>query len=268
VSTSDPEAPLGRDKEKVFCPLYTSQLVVEPNSLVILAFEVFAQATDAGTLAPMLDRTAAVIGWQLDTMTADAAYATILYLLECERRGVELFAPVQENNFTAKKREQRATDAIDRQEFTWQPDEQTYTCPQGHRLDYKGKERKRRRGEQTIIEHRYHCSPDHCCQCPLAGRCVRDPARGRTIKRLENQELLDAHRAKMATPEAQAQRKRRGEVIERAFADAKEHRNSRKLHGHGIHRARAEVGLAVLAQTALTIHRLRSTRAKPDENSS
>jgi transposase len=268
VSTSDPEAPLGRDKEKVFCPLYTTQLIVEPDSLVVLAFEVFAQATDTGTLAPMLDQTASVIGRQLDSMTADAAYATLLDLQECQQRGVELFAPVQENNFTAKKRAERASDVIDRQQFTYLPDEQTYVCPQGHRLKYKGKERKHRRGDQTVIEHRYQCSPDHCRGCPLAGRCVRDPAKGRIVKRLENQELLDAHRAKMATPEAQAHSKRRGQVIERTFADAKQHRGLRKLHGRGLHRARAEIGLLILAQTAQAIHRLRQIRAKADENSS
>jgi hypothetical protein len=97
---------------------------------------------------------------------------------------------------------------------------------------------------------------------------VRNPTKGRIIKRLENQELLDAHRLKMATPEAQAHCKRRGEVVERAFADAKQHRALRKHHGRGIHRARAEIGLVILAQTAQTIHRLRETRAKAYENSS
>jgi transposase len=268
ISTSDPEAPMGRDKEKVFCPLYTSQVIVEPNSLVVLAFDVFAQATDTGTLAPMLDRTASVIGRQLDSVTADAAYATLLDLQECERRGVELFAPVQENSFTAKKRAERGKEGIDRQQFTWLPDEQTYACPQGHRLNYKGKERKRRHGDQFVVEYRYQCSGDHCSGCPLAGRCVRNPMKGRIVKRLENQELLDAHRAKMATPEAQLHSKRRGEVVERAFADGKQHRGLRKHHGRGMHRVRAEVGLVILAQTAQTIHRLRTARAKADENSS
>ena len=268
VSTSDPEAPMGRDKEKVFCPLYTTQVIVEPNSLVVLSFDVFAQATDSGTLAPMLDQTAFVIGRHLNSVTADAAYATLLDLQECQQRGVELFAPVQENKFTAKKLAERTRDGIDRQQFTWLPDEQTYACPQGHRLKYKGKERKHRRGDDSVIEHRYQCSPEHCRGCPLAERCVRNPAKGRVVKRLENQELLDAHRAKMATPEAQAQSKRRGEVVERAFADAKQHRGLRKLHGRGIDRARAEVGLIILAQTMQTIHRLRETRAKADEDSS
>jgi transposase len=266
ISTSDPEAPLGRDKEKVYCPLYTPQFLVEPNSRIPLVFEVFAQATDAGTLPPLLDAAAGVIGHQLEAVDADAAYATLLDIQECQKRGVELFAPVQENGLTEKKRAQRAVERIDRDAFTWLPDKQTYACPQGHQLDYLGKESKRRRGDQKVIEHRYHCSEEHCRNCPLRDRCVRDPNRGRTVKRLEGQELIDAHRAKMKTAEGQAHRSRRGQIIERHFGDAKEHRKLRRLHGRGLSRARAEIGLVVVAQTALAIKKLREARATARHN--
>jgi transposase len=266
VSTSDPEAPVGRDKEKVLCPLSTAQFLVEPNSTLILSFEVFARTTDAGTLPPMLDKTKHVIGGHLRAISADAAYGTLLDLQECARRGVELFAPVQENNLTHKKPSKREEQRRVRERFVWLPEEKTYQCPQGHRLTYKGKESKRRRDDQSVIEHRYHCPPEYCRRCPVSAGCVRNPEKGRTIKRLDGQELLDAHRAKMETEEAQARRKRRGELIERPFADAKEHRNMRKLHGRGLNRARAEIGLAVLAQTILTLRRLRETRANLGED--
>jgi len=266
VSPSDPEAPLGRDKEKVYCPLYTPQVLVEPDSRVPLVFEVFAQATDAGTLTPMLDAAARVIGHPLKAVAADAAYATLLDLRDCRERGIELFAPVQENDFTATKRARQARDRIERDAFTWLPDEQTYVCPQGHRLDYRGKEAKWRRGDQKVIEYRYRCSPEHCGNCPLRTRCVRNPNRGRIVKRLEGQELLDAHRAKMKTAEGEAHRRRRGQIIERHFGDAKEHRNLRRLHGRGLRRARAEIGLVVVAQTALAIKKLREARATTQHN--
>jgi len=261
ISISDPEAPLGRDKEKVFCPLYTPQVLVEPVSRIPLAFEVFAQATDAGTLAPMLDLVAKVIGRMLKAVITDAGYASLLDLQECAKRGVELFAPVQENDFTAKKRARQAVEYIGREMFVWLPERQTYACPQGHLLDYRGKETKRRRGDQTVIEYRFQCSAEHCRTCPLRARCVRDPNRGRIVKRLEGQEMLDEHRAKMKTDDGEAHRKLRGQIIERHFGDAKEHRHLRRLHGRGLNRARAEIGLVVVAQTALAIKRLREIRA-------
>ena len=39
VSLSDPVAPLGRDKEKVFGPIYTAQYVVAPKSYLIMAYQ-------------------------------------------------------------------------------------------------------------------------------------------------------------------------------------------------------------------------------------
>ena len=118
------------------------------------------------------------------------------------------------------------------------------------------------------MEHRYQCSPQHCRGCPLASQCLRPGGRSRVIKLLEGQELLDALREKMKTPEGQARRKQRGAVIERSFGDAKTHRNARRLHGRGLRRARCEVGLVVLAQNAMTLHRLRKCRSNPEEQPS
>jgi transposase len=263
VSITEPEAPLGRDKEKVFCPMYTAEFVVDTASLLILSFDVFTQVTDAGTLAPMLDRTREVTGAWLIQISTDAGYTSLLDLQECQKRKVSLVAPVQENDFTEKKRAQAGPPRIGKDQFQWLPKEQTYCCPEGHRLDYKGKEKKQRRDDNTVIQHRFHCPAEHCRGCPVAERCVKDPEKGRTVKRLEGEELIEAHKEWMKTEEAKAANRRRGQVIERCFADAKQHRDLRRLHGRGLKRAKAEIGLVVLVQTALTLARLRKKAATP-----
>jgi transposase len=266
VSVTEPEAPLGRDKEKVFGPMYNAQFVVDTDSLLILSFEVFAQATDAGTLPPMLDRTREVTGVMVTQISTDAGYVSLLDLQECRARGVQLVGPVQENDFTEKKPAQGAKPRIGKDRFEWLPEEQTYRCPGGHLLDRKGQERKPRRGEQAVVQHRFHCAAEHCRACPLRQDCVRNCERGRTVKRFEGEEVLEAHKAFMSTAEAKAINRRRGSVIERCFGDAKEHRDLRRLHGRGLKRARAEVGLVVLVQTALALARLRKTAATSQEN--
>lgn len=65
VSPSDPEAALGVDKDHVFRPLYTIQTVRDVASPFIVGYDVFAQATDAGTLPPLLERTAQLTGRRL-----------------------------------------------------------------------------------------------------------------------------------------------------------------------------------------------------------
>lgn len=277
VSVTEPEAPLGRDKEKVFCPMYTAQCLVDPSSLLILSFGVFAQATDAGTLPTMLDRTREVTGVMVTQISTDSGYASLLDLQECESRGVQLVAPVQENDFTEGKRAKKAKSQegkrakqakpqFGKDKFEWLPEKETYRCPQGHLLDHKGQETKHRRDDQTVIQHRYQCAAEHCRVCPLKESCTQSPERGRTVKRLEGEELMETHKTFMKTPEAKAVRRVRGSVIERCFGDAKEHRKLRRLHGRGLKRAKAEIGAVVLAQTALTLVRLRKRTANPGEN--
>jgi transposase len=266
VSITEPEAPLGRDKEKVFGPMYTTEFVVDTASLLILSFDVFTQVTDAGTLPAMLDRTEEVTGAMLIQISTDAGYVSLLDLEECRNRKVRLVGPMGENDFTEQKRAQAGPPRIGRDQFEWLPDEGTYRCPDGHKLDYKGREQKRRRDDNTVTQHRFHCPPEHCCACPLRERCVRDPEKGRTVKRLEGEEFIEAHKEWMKTDEAKAANRLRGSVIERCFADAKKHRHLRCLHGRGLKRAKAEIGLVVLVQTALTLARLRKHDVNPCEN--
>ena len=266
VSLSEPEAPLGRDKEKVFCPLYTAQFVVEPSSLLILTYDVFAQTTDAGCLPIMLDKTESVIGHPLEIAVADGGYASLLDIQACEQRGTELIAgPIKDEEQKSEKPKKskaskKKAPKLDKSEFTFIPEEQLYRCPEGHKLELRQRARAERRGGETVVELRFQCSPKHCVGCPRQPHCVDNPHRGRLIKRLEGQELLDAHREKMKTERAKKLYRTRGQVIERAFADTKQHRQGRRFHGRGLQRAKAEVGLIVLAQNFLAILRISKKR--------
>lgn len=256
VSLTDPIAPLGRDKLKVFRPLYTIQYVVAPGSHLIMSYSCEAAVGDTGTLAPMIDLTKSIVGDRLQTMLADAAYCTILDLRDCHERNVELLAPVQANALTSKKQQAKGESQIPHQEFTWNAAERTLCCPAGHRMTSRGRERKQRHGGRTLFEHRYECAASHCQVCPLAKKCLRSGSSRRTIKRLEGQELLDSQREKMKTEEAQARYALRGQTVERGFADARGNRRLDRFHGRGLRRARTETGLLVLAQNILMLDRL------------
>jgi len=268
ISGSDPEAALGRDKEKVFCPCYTSQFVVESQSQLVVAYDVAAQATDAGTLPGMLDLTRDVLGKYPDQHVADAGYVSLLDLQECSRRQVELIGPIQENDWTHKKRQQNPPKLLGKEAFVWLPEEQTYVCPQGHRMRYCQRYRVTRRDDQTLVQLQFRCPPEHCQSCPIRMQCCRNPQSGRTLKRFEGEELLDEHRRRMQTPEAEKLRRLRGCLIELPFADAKSHRNLRRFHGRGLSRAQTETGLVVLATNLMKLNRLRSIRRKSNPDSS
>jgi transposase len=256
VSLSDPVAPLGRDKLKVFRPLYTVQYVVAAVSQLIMAYCCEPEVTDVGTLAPMIDKTQKAVGGQLKTMMADAAYCSIVDLQDCQQRGIELLAPVQSNAFTDSKKKTKPNQQLPRDEFEWDEVEQCYRCPQGHRLEYRDRTRKQRHSGRQLWESRYCCDSAHCGACPLAGKCLRPGSMCRTIKRLEGQELLDAQREKMVDPEVQARYRLRGQTVELAYADSKGNRRLQRFHGRGLARVRAETGLMVVAQNLIRLDRL------------
>lgn len=265
VSVSDPDAPLGRDKQKVFRPLYTIQFMVDPTSDLIVAYQCEPSVSDTGTLAPMVDKAVKVLGDSLQHVIADAAYCTILDLRDCIERGIDLVAPVQENTFSKPKQNTNGVGINNRDQFDWDEATRTYTCPAGHQLQYHSKQKKLRADGRTLDQYRYHCKPEKCMVCPLAPECVKNPSSGRTLTRMEGQELLDQQREKMKTEKYQDLYSLRSQFGERGFADAKGNRNFQRYHGRGIRRARAETGLLVLAQNLMRLDRLQKSSATQEK---
>lgn len=263
VSLTDPMAPLGRDKMKVFRPMYTVQYAIEPSSRIIMGYRCDAAVTDTGTLIPMINTLQTIGGGRLKTMMADAAYCSILDLRDCAERGVELLAPVQENSFTKQKQAKKTDQQIPRSEFRFDAEQNSYECPAGHELRYCGRERKQRQGDRSLWQSRYRCDAELCQSCPLAAKCLRPSSTSRTIKRLEGQELLDAQREKMNRPDVRTRYALRGQTVELGFADAKEHRGLKRFHGRGPERAQAETGLLVVAQNLMRLDRLQRDGTNP-----
>jgi transposase len=245
ASLSDPEAVVGRDKEKVFRPLYNVQMLADLDSPLILGYAVFAQQNDAGLLGPLLAQTRQQLGHGLHLVLADTAYASGKDLAAAQREGVTVYAPVPGDGVANPKQ-------IPKREFTWLAAEQTYVCPQGHRLLFE-ESWQEKRADGSIKVWRYRCPPAHCQGCPLQARCTATPASGRAVTRQEHEELIEALRARMATLEGKALYRLRGQNVELVNADLKEHRKLRRFSGRGLRRVSCEVGLILLSHNLLTV---------------
>jgi hypothetical protein len=255
VSTSDPEAALGRDKHNVFRPLYNVQLVRDLDSQLCLGYQVFAQPTDAGTFGLMLERTTSWTGVKPKAMLVDATYVTACNLAICDPAGVLLYGPWQENDFSQKKKEQGAKPRpLGKEHFTWVPEENMYRCPEGHSMPWIGHQKRRQSDGQINVVHSYRCSPQHCRACPRQVSCSTNPNRGRAVKRSEHEALVEAHRLRMGTAEAKALYRFRCQTVELGFADFKQHRSMRQFSGRGRCRAQRQVGLTVLVHNLHVVH--------------
>jgi hypothetical protein len=280
ISLTDPEAPLGLDKTKVFRPLFNIQFACDLDSPFILGHDVFAAVTDANLLGPLLERTQELSGSTPEVVLNDNQYVNILNLKLCDDMDVTMYAPLANTpsppvgpvpssgrpsvgpvgcDAASSPPAPRAR-LIHKSEFTWLPEAQTYRCPAGHRLVLQ------RRGIQQrtdgeLVESQYRCPAEHCQTCPLASRCTRSPQHGRIVKRSEHDDLYDALRQRMSQPEGQAVYKLRKQTVERQFADLKQHRCLRQFASFGLKRARIQVGLLVLAHNGLELLKARSHAA-------
>ncbi len=137
LAIGDPTAPYGRDKMKVFRPLYNVQAMTDLTTDLVFTWTVTPTLSDGGHLVPMVDRTIAVTRQLLKKVLADSGYPSGDDLARCKARNVEIIAPWNESSFTAEKRAHAGEDRpIRKEEFTWDPELPGYRCSQGHQLTY------------------------------------------------------------------------------------------------------------------------------------
>jgi transposase len=251
VSTGDPEAALGVDKDHVFRPLYTIQTVRDVDSPLILSYDVFAQATDAGTFSPMLARTEQLTGRRLKEVLVDSGYVTGIDLALCAQAEITLYGPWKANDVSAPETPRLFTKA----QFQWLPELETYRCPAGHLLKRVGRETCGRSGGREEVVVRYGVKAATCQACPLRPQCTTSHKVGRSLRRSEHEELILAHQAWMETANAKAVYRLRKQTIELVFADLKEHRGLRRFSGRGLVHVRTELALEVLGHNLLVLHR-------------
>jgi len=253
VSVSEPEAVPGRDKLKTFRPLYNVQLMYDLDSTFITAYGLFTCQNDPGTVGPMLERSLELVGRKPAVVLGDSSYAGGPDLALCEQAGVMVYAPVSENDFSAAKRKKGKQPQLSKKEFAWLPELQTYRCPEGRLLIVGRTTCLERSNDRTVTQTTYRCPPEHCMACLRRELCTTSARLGRSVSRLEHEDLVDQLRARMNTTAAKELYKLRRQTIELRYADLKEHRRLRRFHHYGPQRARGEIGAAVLTYNLLVL---------------
>jgi hypothetical protein len=253
VSPADPDAVLARDKLNVFRPLYNVQLMRDLDSPLILAHDVLTQNNDNGVVEPLVEQMADNVGHKPDELLVDSGYVSVHHLEFCEQVGITVYGPCQENDYSVqngKKTQCNQKTELPKSAFRWLPEEESYQCPEGHRLPFRAK-KTQQRADYSIMLSLYTCPADHCIACPRQKLCTHSPQKGRTVSRMDNEELLDSLRARMQAADVKQLYKLRSRTVELNYADMKEHRGLRRFHGRSLSRTKAETGALVLAHNVL-----------------
>lgn len=238
VNLTDPDARLMKGRGQ-FVVGYNAQVVVSPlaeagtgsGGMLITAAAVTTEPEDHGQLVPMLDQAAAETGVRAEISLADGGYHS----------GENLEATQDQLVLMPESRQTR--EPYHKARFVYDPAQDRFTCPQGQHLPFVGSIR--RAGRE--VARRYRAGGAVCRACPALGCCTTDARQGRSVEIGPQEDLLVAHRALLATEEAQRVYARRKELVEPVFGILKEQQGARRFLLRG--RAAVEAEWRLLAAT-------------------
>jgi transposase len=258
INLTDQDAQLMKGRQGIM-PGYNAQAMASPvvqlsgNGMLITAADVVNSAADSGQLVPMLEQAEDMTGESVPVTLADGGYHTAANLVAGEQRGDLLVMPeryhpgVQGPYFKDK--------------FVYDPATDTYLCPEGQQLPFRGLRRKngKVRGPFRV----YRASRTVCRACPAYGVCTKDVHSGRALWIGPSDALLRQDRHWMTTKRARGLYARRKGLIEPIFGILKEQLGARRFLLRGLVNVRAEFTLLATAFNLRTLWRVWRTRRTP-----
>jgi transposase len=209
---------------------YNVQAALDTKHHLIVAHEVTNVGSDRHHLATMAAQAKTTMDAEVLTVLADRGYYTGPEILECERTGI---TPLVPKPLTSPA---KAEGRFGKQDFTYEPDDNTYRCPAGETLT-----RRLASVERGMTIDVYWTT--RCAGCALKAQCTT--GRERRIRRWQHEVVLEAMEARLrARPDAMQVRKC---TVEHVFGTLKGWMGATHFLTKGLKTTAAEMSLHVLA---------------------
>ena len=236
ISTTDSDARLLSKGDQTVAG-YNAQSVVDDKHMLIVESEV-VNRSDAGHLHMMAKAAKDTLGVETLQVLADAGYSSSQDLKGCEDDGITAYVPLNESNGKLEKQGRFA-----RKDFRYDASSDVYHCPAGELLRTTKKPSENPSGR---IEFRYASSKTTCDACPIRARCLTPEAKTRTVFRWEHEDVLDRHRARMASEGTSQLMRRRSAIVEHPFGTLKCRAGYQHFLVRGFDKVRGEWSLMAL----------------------
>ena len=215
---------------------YNVQIVVDDLHKLIVADEVVQDGNDLNQLHPMLGQAKIAMGVDGMEGSGDKGYFNIAQIAACERDGITVYVPEP-----GKGGRQRQEGRFVQGDFQYDPETDTYRCPDGRALHKSGEPRLK--GGSLV--QRYACSEAHCRECPLKGRCITAKSDRREIHRNGHEAVLERHRKRMEANPGHS--RKRSALVEHPFGTLKCRAGWNHFLVRGLTKVRGEWSLMALA---------------------
>lgn len=231
VSTTDPDAtPMSKGGETKLG--YHDHYVVDGGKarIILAALVTPADVQDNQAMLDLLDRVRFRSHLHVGRVVADSKYATGENLRALAERGIRAYMPVTEYD--------RSSPLFRQQDFTYNIRTDTYRCPQGETLTF--------RGNNYVTGVRTYQAPTAVCTaCPVRERCT-DSTQGRRLNRPFDEAYREQARERQTTAAYKRALRKRQVWVEPLFGEAKEWHGLRRFRLRGLWKVNCE-GLLIAA---------------------
>lgn len=187
---------------------YNAQTVVDEKHGLIVNTDVVSENNDVNQFANQINQANEITDKKCKTACADSGYANTDKLKKIDDQKIKVVVPTQKQ---ASKKEPKE---FDKEHFKYDATNDSYICPEGHRLKFK-EARKYKNSKKYIIKRRTICH-----HCRHFGKCTKSK-NGRTIMRLNNEVVKKKLEAQYNEPESQEIYKLRQQKSELPFGHIK-----------------------------------------------
>lgn len=249
INLTDEDAVLMKGRQGIVVG-YNAQAMASPldadktevSGFLITAADVTDDPDDHSQLMPMIEKALEMTGERAQLTAADGGYHSGANLEQCEQHKVRVVMPES----------QSLTNPYHKDNFSYDPQTDSFMCPQAHSLEFRGIKHRSDRFSTRV----YRANAQVCRVCPAFGICTQDSRQGRAVETGPHENILRRHRAWMATEEAKAAYKQRKQLVEPVFGVVKEQQGARRFLLRGLGNVRSEWALLATAFNLRTLCRV------------
>jgi len=221
TSGSDPDARLARKPNKPFDMYYQGHISVDDaRGVIVAALADYGDKCEHESLDRLLNQSLANLSGDklgLKELLADSKYNTHPTLEMCEAAGITPYM----NNPSGYK--------PDRDGFLYDEASDSYRCPQGIELSFKGE----RKNHGKYLNRVYSSRVADCAHCPLRGSCLSGKQTYKTIYHSSGKEFYDRMDARLQTDKGRAMIAKRKGIVEPVFGTLIHHNAMKKSFARG-----------------------------------
>lgn len=230
-SLTDVEAPLQKTQDGKR-PGYNVQIAVDEKVGFIVAQDVTCEQNDTGQFAPLAQQAIANLEQMPQTIVADSGYHSA--------EALEYLAENSELNAYINQQPSPTPDLYGHEHFEYDASTDTYRCPAGARLIY--------RGDKTLRNQQWrHYRAEHtCAHCEQRARCYSGKMAYRELLIAPHGHLSVAMKHRLKSDAGQQALQTRKQTVERTFGTIKVQLGLRQFLTRGLAGVQNEFCLAAI----------------------